>query len=893
MSMLHYNPQRADPARLEALTTGADRLALLDELIRTVDNERGRTSHQHQLLIGPRGVGKTHLLSVVAHRVTTTPTLANAYLPIVLPEEVPLKSPGELLWKLTLQLGRILEEAPLPGAPRARALCLELDQQARSITSVSDLLALSSEALRMASGELNRTLLAIVENLDALLYGGVGQTRSRAIEDQWALRKHLQTGSHLLLFAAAPTFFGGISDQDAPFFDFFRVHTLSELPLEEVLELIERRLNDEVSYPSRDLERAKRVQSLCAGFASRRPELAGIVTLTGGLPRFVHLVYDLLVESDLEEAKEVLESFLDRQTPYFQSRLDPRQLAQSEIDLLGALAHADGPLSPSALARLLRATTPSEVSVALERLRDKGLVVRKGKVGKQVPWDLAEPLYRVWTHFRESGEAENHLLVLAAIVAAVFEDTVLIEERRQLEELARDGAAHARFRLALVAKALEIRKRKDEILQGLEKGLKELVGALSAPDTRRTADVILKSISFVQGLAPEAAQELETLKLLIGFCFALVADDTKLADDRINSLRNGTGGGDSRGAVGAAHLADAFKALRDQDLGAFEVHVTSSLDAFDKSGADPAWAAMALLLRGMIRHVSARQDTALEAFQAVLELDMDLDEVLPLRATAHWGAARCLIALKRDDDAAAEIQATIRDFMEIARVAKYVIGLLDGLLPTEIRGDLEAKYEGAELRSLAPLLDLFDLKTAPEVGHRLHRELAWTLVRRGSWAEASSEFVAAARASGPEWSGHFQASLAWFMVGMAERADGDGLRRFAGDLKGSGNRQFIGAYVLAAVECIAFFSSDKASRLLTNLAAAVSDNDRASVLRVFNASLRGKDEGLEVVVPELSSEEAKAVTAILETTHKVISEHKSQGFKIPIESDEGTWVALT
>ena len=62
-----FTPSRTDPALLEAIFV--QRQALLDNVLERI-SESATTGNKHQMvLVGPRGFGKTHFVSLLQHRV--------------------------------------------------------------------------------------------------------------------------------------------------------------------------------------------------------------------------------------------------------------------------------------------------------------------------------------------------------------------------------------------------------------------------------------------------------------------------------------------------------------------------------------------------------------------------------------------------------------------------------------------------------------------------------------------------------------------------------------------------------------------------------------------------------------------------------------------------------
>jgi tetratricopeptide (TPR) repeat protein len=361
--LLKFTPSAQDPQVLETITV--QREALIGKLVDiALDTEGAR----HQLLIGPRGIGKTHILSLVASRVRAAAQADSIVLAWL--EEDPW-SIGSYEKFLAAIVARVAAETSDPDlGEKADELHARRDEGGSA----------AEQAMRDALGE--KRLVLLVENLDEIFrrIGDNGQERFRAFVENW---------QQVLIVATAPQLFEGVQLHESPFYGFFSITHLEELRLESAAELMRR-----IAELRGD---ADLVKFLSTDVAERR--LAAIEALAGGHPRIWLLLSGCVSIKAIDELVPLFLEALDDLTPYYQDRL--RELSDQQQELVVLLSEAGGALSNRALAER-SGIAQNQVAVILRQLTERGYV-RRAEVPEEIAtgdarmsfWELREPLMRL------------------------------------------------------------------------------------------------------------------------------------------------------------------------------------------------------------------------------------------------------------------------------------------------------------------------------------------------------------------------------------------------------------------------------------------------------------------------------------------------------------------
>jgi hypothetical protein len=410
MSTFAYNP---DLQTKDELITGfVARQALLARLLEDLQGAQP----QHHLIIGQRGMGKTTLLRRLALEVDRT--LGDRWLALTFPEEQ--YNIGRLsdLWLNCLDaLADALERA----GQREDAVALD-----------TFLSALPEEEGARASAALERLLTFTRERRGLVLcIDNVDQVFGRLKHDHWAIREVLD-GEHRLVFVgAAVSEVETAFDYGAAFYDFFQVHWLQGLSLEETRTVVH-------ALAERDGD-VRVLESL-----EKRPaRLGAMQVLTGGNPRTVVLLYQVLARDPEADIRGQLEALLDQVTPLYKARFEA--LSDQTQMVLDALATAWDPRPAADVAAAARLETTS-VSTHLHRLHQAGVVEKVDLPGaSRIGFQVAERFFNVWYLMRASRRQRQRLLSLARCLEALYG----LDELESLARSVMNVPSEADFCLAL------------------------------------------------------------------------------------------------------------------------------------------------------------------------------------------------------------------------------------------------------------------------------------------------------------------------------------------------------------------------------------------------------------------------------------------------------------
>ena len=355
-----YNPGfLSDDELVASFCVRTSEFASIVEVLR----ECTGSANPHQIVIGPRGSGKTSLLLRVAAEVRRDAALSSGFFPVVFAEEsYEVGTAGELWLEC---LSRLADQAPRrEGGP-------DLHRTFEDLRTVRDDRTLGERCLAALldfSDREGRRLVLMVENLN-MLFRDMADSR----EAGWRLRQTLQTEPRIVLLASATSRFDEIDHPDHALYDLFRVLALRPLNTSECAVLWNR--------VSRQRQR-------------RPPEtIRSLEILTGGSPRLLAIVARFGARRSFRELMVELLDLVDDHTEYFKSHLD--SLPSQERRVYLALADLWKPAFTREIADRARLST-SKCSAQLARLIERDAVLVAGGSARRKQYYLSERLYNIY-----------------------------------------------------------------------------------------------------------------------------------------------------------------------------------------------------------------------------------------------------------------------------------------------------------------------------------------------------------------------------------------------------------------------------------------------------------------------------------------------------------------
>lgn len=402
VSIAVYDPRRLDrDAFLAGFVARREFVEFLLDKLRQMPDVA-----EHHIIVGQRGMGKTSLLLRLAIAIASEPVLRERYIPLTFREEQYNVRSLDTFWRNCAEA--LAEWCEAEGkneiaADIDRSLLTPPWRDSRSAV----------EAFLETARKLGGRPVLFVDNLDLIL-------DALTPEQNWELRRTLQATGGPILFGAATQMLSQSADRDAAFYEFFHPHVLDPLSETELLQCMSRlaEARGEAGKPVREV------------LAAEPERLRTLHTLTGGNPRVLTLVYQLLERTESDTVFSDLEVLLDQLTPFYKARVEEYQteLQRAIIDAIALNWH---PITSHDLSKVT-AVEVTTVSPQLNRLKSDGLIEEVQTSGARSGYQLVERFFNIWYLMRHgTRRTRQKIYWLTAFLTSFYAPAELMRMRAE------------------------------------------------------------------------------------------------------------------------------------------------------------------------------------------------------------------------------------------------------------------------------------------------------------------------------------------------------------------------------------------------------------------------------------------------------------------------------
>jgi tetratricopeptide (TPR) repeat protein len=372
----------------ERRKTFVARQPILEDLLNRVKMDLGA---RHCILIGPRGIGKTHLLLLLADTIEADKELSAKWLVIrFAEEEYGISTLAEIFQRVVDKIPNIKSENLGRDADLALAYIQDYCEKEK------------------------KRILLLMDNMH-LYFEQLNDV------DIGKLRDILMSRAIFLIIGAAPSYFKQMVGYEEAFYNFFEPIHLGELKQEDAENLLLCRAEFDNKMEFID------------NFDQCRPKIATANRLTGGNPRLLLMLYKVMCESSFSDSTEAFKMLLDELTPFFQARMET--LSAQERKVMDTLAFMEEPATPTELAKATGLSTGS-ISTPIRRLEDRGYI-RKVKLQRSrgTRYEVTERLFRIWREMRSESGKTRFGFIIRFLDLWYSPKDILSESMRLLSEL--------------------------------------------------------------------------------------------------------------------------------------------------------------------------------------------------------------------------------------------------------------------------------------------------------------------------------------------------------------------------------------------------------------------------------------------------------------------------
>lgn len=442
---------------------------VVDNIMKSLNPEKkGKLTNQSWLIYGARGMGKSHALTLIYHKIKEDKKLSEKWIPILCPEELFTVNSLYRLFKKFASL-----------------IILELDCQKDIIScdklkneiETFDKTKITGDAKQRKEKEneltekylnvflelgksVKRKFIFIIENIQEVFSKQIDENDQKRLRDIF-----YQYPDLMIWIASAVQIPGKLADYGKPFYHFFRTRKLEGMSSDEIMKM----LNNFCDVYKADI--------LKKNLEEMKSDISVFGLLSGGNPRLIMLLYKFLENGEVRSIKDMMKIFISDLTPYFQKETE--SLPHQQRLIIDSLClHIFPLLSTKDIAEACN-LPDNIVNAQVNKLKTTHWL-RTEKIDqlKNDFFIMNEYIYRVWYQMRVGGVYQEKASWISEFLSFIYPANKIQKKIGELENLTLKeeykDRVFIRSELEIFKKALEWQEKDNvkkyiEILRNIDK----------------------------------------------------------------------------------------------------------------------------------------------------------------------------------------------------------------------------------------------------------------------------------------------------------------------------------------------------------------------------------------------------------------------------------------